>query len=279
MKAVNLIPVERRVGAAVGLGRSQGGAYAVIALVGVLALLVFVYGKASHEVTSDNAQAAKLTTEAERARSDAGALARYNGLIAQSEARTTAAEGLMDQRFDWAHALHELGRVLPSQVSVASLTGTITETEASKKAAPSGSGSSGSGSSGSSSSGSSSSGTASSGTSSSAASAAASSSVTSATPAGSVPTVTLVGCATSQTVVAEMLQRMRLIAGVKEASLTSSVSSTGSGGSTTCPSPNPTFTVSVSFEPLPASIPTSTTNVSNPATPSGAPASSTGSSK
>ncbi len=260
MKAVNLIPVERRVGAGVGLGRSQGGAYAVIGLVGVLALLVFVYGKANHEISSDNSQAAKVTTEAEQARSDAGALARYNGLIAQSEARTTAAESLMNARFDWAHALHELSRVLPSGVSIASIDGTIVETEASKKAAAP-----------SSSSGSSSSGSAS-----------GSSAVTSATPPGTVPTVILTGCANSQTVVAEMLQRTRLIEGVKEASLTSSVSATGSGssGSTSCPSPNPTFTVNVTFEPLPASIPSSATNVSNPATPAGAPAgSSTGSSK
>ncbi len=260
MKAVNLIPVERRVGAGVGLGRSQGGAYAVIALVGVFALLLFVYGKASHEISSDNSQAAKVTSEAEQARSDAGALARYNGLIAQSEARTTAAESLMDQRFDWSHALHELSRVLPSGVSIASLAGTIAATEASKKAASASTSSSGSSTSG---------------------SASASSSVSSATPAGTVPSVILTGCANSQTVVAETLQRLRLITGVKEAQLTSSVSSTGSGnGSTSCPSPNPTFTVSVTFEPLPASIPSGATNVSNPATPAGAAAAtSTGSSK
>ncbi len=262
MKAVNLIPVERRVGAGVGLGRSQGGAYAVIALLGALALLVFVYGKASHEISSDNSQAAKVTAEAEQARSDAGALARYNGLIAQSEARTTAAEGLMDQRFDWAHALHELSRVLPKGTSIASLTGTIASTEASKKASSSPS--------------SSSSGTSST-SGSSASGAAAAAPVTSATPAGTVPSVTLTGCANSQTVVAETLQRVRLIAGVKEATLTSSVSSTGSGsGSTTCPSPNPTFTMNVTFEPLPASVPSSTTNVSNPATGAAA---GTGSSK
>lgn len=264
MKAVNLIPVERRVGAGVGLGRSQGGAYAVIGIVGVLALLVFVYGKANHEISSDNSQAAKVTTEAEQARSDAGALARYNGLIAQSEARTTAAESLMNARFDWAHALHELSRVLPSGVSIASLDGSIAFTETSKKAAPSSS-------SGSSTSGSSTTGSAS-----------GSSAVTSATPPGAVPTVILTGCANSQTVVAETLQRTRLIEGVKEATLTSSVSATGSSssGSTSCPSPNPTFTVNVTFEPLPASIPSSATNVSNPATPAGTPAgSSTGSSK
>ncbi len=265
MKAVNLIPVERRVGAGVGLGRSQGGAYAVIGLVCVLGLLVFVYGKAKHEISSDNSQAAKVTTEAEQARSDAGALARYNGLIAESQARTTAAEGLMDQRFDWAHALHELSRVLPSGTSIASLTGTTAAgAEPSKKSTSSSSG-----------------GSSTSGSGSASSQRPPAAPVTSATPAGTVPSVTLTGCANSQTVVAETLQRVRLIAGVKEATLASSVSSTDSGsGSTSCPSPNPTFTVNVIFEPLPASIPSSATNVSNPATPAGAPAgSSTGSSK
>jgi hypothetical protein len=92
--------------------------------------------------------------------------------------------------------------------------------------------------------------------------------------------VTIAGCATSQTTVAEMLQRMRLIDGVKEATLTSSVSSTGSsGGSNNCPSPNATFSVTVLFEPLPAGTPATTTDVSNPATPAGASAGTTGSAK
>ena len=52
-----------------------------------------------------------------------------------------------------------------------------------------------------------------------------------------------------------MLQRMRLIDGVKEATLTSSVSvqQLRQRRSTSCPSPNPTFSVNVTFEPLPAS--------------------------
>ena len=137
MRAVNLIPVDRRVGAGVGLGRSKGGAYALLGIVVLLALMVFLYGKASHQVTSDNSQTAKVTTEAEQAKSDAGALARFNGLISESEARTTAAETLVDTRFDWAHTLHELGRVLPKQISLSALTGTIVQPgESSKKAPP-----------------------------------------------------------------------------------------------------------------------------------------------
>jgi hypothetical protein len=241
VRAVNLIPVDRRVGAGPGLGRSQGGAYALLVLVAVLALLVFVYGKAAHDVTSDNSQTAKLTTEAEQVKSDAGALARYNGLISQSEARTTAAETLIASRFDWAHALHEVGRVLPSGVSIASLAGTMTAGSASPAPAGSGSGSS-------------------------------SSTVSSATPPGSLPTIILTGCGTGQTKVAEMLSRLRLIDGVKEATLSSSTASgTSGGGGGSCPSPNATFSVTVNFEPLPAStsVSSAATNVSNPASSAG----------
>ena len=43
MRAVNLIPADQRAGAAGVGGRSGGGAYAVLALVGGLALLALLY--------------------------------------------------------------------------------------------------------------------------------------------------------------------------------------------------------------------------------------------
>jgi len=230
VRAVNLIPPERRSGASVGLGRSQGGAYAVLGLVAVLALLVFAYGSASHQEKSRKAQAAKLSAEAQQVQTNAGTLSRYNGLIAQSTARTVAVEQLMDSRFDWAHAFHELGRVLPKQVSIASLTGTVGGEQGSQATPEEGS-------------------------------------VASATPPGSIPTFTLTGCAASQEVVAQLLERLRLIEGVKEATLNSSVASSpgSSSGSGTCPGTDPTFSVTVAFEPLPATTPKTTANVSDTA--------------
>jgi Tfp pilus assembly protein PilN len=235
VRAVNLIPPERRTGASVGLGRSGGGAYGVLALVAVLAFFVFLYGSARHSVSSKHAQAQKLTAEATQAQNEAGNLAKYNGLISESLARTVAVEQLVDSRFDWAHAFHEVGRVLPKDVSISSLTGQV----GSEK------GSSGK--------------TASTGT------------VSSATPAGSIPSFTLTGCATSQTTVAQLLERLRLIDGVKEATLQSSVSAvnsgSGSGGSSSgagsCPGTDPSFSVMVTFEPLPTVAPKPTTNVSD----------------
>jgi hypothetical protein len=78
--------------------------------------------------------------------------------------------------------------------------------------------------------------------------------VTSATPPGSIPTITLGGCATSQAEVALTLQRLRLIDGVGKVSLESSAKSTGaasaSASATSCAG-GPTFSAQITFEALP----------------------------
>jgi Tfp pilus assembly protein PilN len=125
MRAVNLIPVEQRSGQPVGAGRSQGGAYAVLVLVGGVALMAFLYGQSKHQVASRESQAASLAAQAQRAQAEAERLAPYTSFIAQREQRVQAVNGLVDSRFDWAHVLHEFGRVLPSQTSISSLSGTI----------------------------------------------------------------------------------------------------------------------------------------------------------
>lgn len=226
MRAVNLIPVEQRGGAAVGLGRSQGGAYAVVVVIAVLAGMAALYGKARHDVASRTAEVAQLQAQTAQAQADAGSLAAYGNLQAMRERRTQAVEEVVDSRFDWAHALHEFGRVLPSGVSISSLAGTI--------APASGSGSAGAAS--------------------AAASASSGGAGRSATPPGSVPSFTLTGCATSQPLVARTLERLRLMDGVKEVSLESSVTaqSGSAGGAGSCAGGNPSFSMTVSFEPLPA---------------------------
>ena len=67
MRAVNLIPSDQRSGGSVGAGRSDGAAYAVLALLVGVAVLAVLYGKASRTVSSDKAKAATLTAQAQRA--------------------------------------------------------------------------------------------------------------------------------------------------------------------------------------------------------------------
>jgi len=245
MRAVNLIPAEQRTGAPVGVGRSGGGAYAVLALAAGLAVMALLYGMADHQIASSRAQVATITAQAQQAQVAAERLAPYTSFIALREQRTQAVNALIESRFDWAHVFHEFGRVLPRQVSISSLSGTVGSTSSTGA---------GSASSHSSSSG-----------------AAPGSSVSSATPPGSVPTFTLAGCATSQPVVALTLERLRLIDGVSEVTLQSSTSSSsGAGGGAvggSCPAHYPTFTAQVTFDPLPsaAAAASAIKSVSDPA--------------
>jgi hypothetical protein len=242
MRAVNLIPSDSRTGSVPGAGRSGGGAYAVLAVLGGLAILALVYGMAHHQISSRKAQAATLNARAQRAQAEAGQLAPYTSFVALREERMHAVSDLVDARFDWAHAFHELGRVLPRDATITSLDGAVGATEpgasasaatassAAKPAASPAAGGSG---------------------------ASASPTVTSATPPGSVPTFALSGCATSQQEVALTLTRLRLIDGVSEVTLQSSTKSGASGAaagsSGGCEGSQPAFTIVIAFAALPTS--------------------------
>jgi hypothetical protein len=244
MRAVNLIPMDQRGGAKRGAGRSQGGAYAVLGVLGGLALLALVYGVAAHQVSSRKAKLVSVEAQAQRAQASAAQLAPYTSFQSLHEQRVNAVNQLVNARFDWAHAFHEFGRVLPPEVSVTSISGTIAAVAAPVAAAansnvgPSSSGGvpAASGASG------------------------ATGAVASATPPGSVPTFTLTGCAINQSSVALTLERLRLIDGVGTVSLQSSTKTAGgasTGGSGACPGSYPVFTAQVTFEALPvSSIPT-----------------------
>jgi Tfp pilus assembly protein PilN len=236
MRAVNLIPVDQRSGQPVGAGRSQGGAYAVLALVAGLALMAFLYGQARHDVSSRSAQTASLVARAQQAQAAVERLAPYTSFVAEREQRVQAVDALVDSRFDWAHVMHEFGRVLPTQTSITSLAGSI--------------------------------GTPGAGSSSSAASSASAS-------AGPAPTFTLSGCAMSQSAVALTLERLRLIDGVKEVTLANSTSGT-SGSSATggeCSGRRATFSATVTFDPLPAASAVAAANKTvADTTPAGSPA-------
>jgi hypothetical protein len=242
MRAVNLIPAEQRGGASVGAGRSGGAVYVLLGAVGGLALMALLYGLAHHQVSSRGEQVVSLEARAQQAQASASQLAPYTNFVALRQQRAQAVETLVDSRFDWAHVMHEFGRVLPATVSITALSGTVgaaTGTSASTTS-----------------------------TTSSTASSASAAAVASATPPGSVPTFAVAGCAVSQAAVAEAIARLRLIDGVSSVSLQSSTkggsgasgSSGGSGGGG-CVGGQATYAMNVSFQPLPtANTPTAATS-------------------
>jgi hypothetical protein len=280
MRAFNLIPAdERGGGVGVSAGKSGGSAFVVLGLLGVLAIFALLYGQASRQISSQTTKIATLDTQAQVAQAQAAKLAPYVSFKTLHEQRVQAVDQLVASRFDWAHAFHELGRVLPpGQVALTSLTGTIGSSSGSGSAGAdtaAGAGSKAAGATGAAAPAAAGSSTAS------------SSSVASATPAGSVPTFTLAGCATSQSMVALTLDRLRLIDGVSEVTLQSSVQASktaggnSSGGSSSA-CRGATFAMQITFDPLPSAsaassssaTPTIATSALTPTT--GTPTTSTG---
>jgi len=244
MRAVNLIPGDRRRRAGRLIGRSGGGALIVLGLFVGLVVLAVAYGSARHQISSQAGETASLNAQASAVQAHTGRLTPYTSFVSMAEKRMQTVSQLVESRFDWSHALHELGRVLPAGTALDSLHGAIGSELV----------------------------TAGSSSSSSSAADAAASSAASSTPPGAVPVFTLSGCATSQSEVAQTLQRLRLMNGVTEVELQSSTSSSSgsgsnSGGSGGCPGSDPSFTVQVSFASLPAAPALSA--------PAGTPASST----
>lgn len=224
MKAVNLIPGEQRQGSGSLTGRSGGAALILLGVVAGLAVLILMYGSASRRISSQKGEVATLTAQASAIQARAGRLTPYTNFVSMADQRTQTVAQLVQARFDWSHALHELGRVLPAGTSLATLHGQIGGAgQASASSAP------------------------------------ATGTPASSTPPGSMPAFTLTGCANSQSVVAQSLQRLRLMDGASEVQLQSSTKpgagSAGSGGgsgSGSCPGNDPSFTVQIVFTGLPA---------------------------
>lgn len=219
MRAVNLIPSDERAGGGSLAGRSGGAAYVVVGLICGLALMALLYGMANHEIGGKQAEAKKLSAEAQQAEAEASKLAPYTSFVAMREERLKDVQELANTRFDWAHVMHELGRVVPTGTSLSSVSATVGS--GTPTAAPS-------------------------------PTTHTSHTVSSSTPAGSTPSFAVSGCATSQSEVALTMNRLRLIDGVSEVSLQSSSKSGTSGGGGGCPAGDPTFQLQVSFDALPA---------------------------
>jgi Tfp pilus assembly protein PilN len=241
MRAVNLIPGDQRERTHGLANRSHGAAYMLLGVLAGIAVLALLYGVDSRQVASKEGEARKVTQQAQTTAARAASLAPYKSFVAMNESREQDVKMLVDSRFDWAHSLAELGRVLPPGTSISTLTGTI---------AAAGLGGSSNGSA-------------------AARAAAEAATVHSATPPGSVPSFALAGCATSQSVVAHTVTQLELIDGVGEVALNSSTKGeAGGGGSSSAGSACPfTFSITVTFQALP---PTPTGSAAFSAQPSGA---------
>lgn len=181
MRAVNLIPAEERRGGGPAGGRSGGAAYVLLGLLAVLALVGTLHTLSQRSVSGKRAELARISAQATASEARAAELTSYITFAGLRDARTTTVTTLAASRFDWSHALAELARVIPKDVTLTGLQATVTPGVSVKGGASVGTGA-----------------------------------LRGALPG---PAIELAGCTTSQDAVARMLTRMRLIDGVVRVSL------------------------------------------------------------
>lgn len=214
MRAVNLIPQDA---ARTAGGRAGGGAYVVLALLALLVAGVAYYVTSNNQVAERRAEVTTLRTQVRAAQAQAEAMRPYREFAALANARVETVRQLGATRFDWARAFRDLSKVVPRDVWLSSLLGTVT-TGVSVAGSSTQTGS-----------------------------------LRGALPN---PAIELTGCTTSHEGVARLLSRLRLMHGVQRVALADSVKgAAGGGGGGDCRYGNPDFPqfgIVVFFAPLPA---------------------------
>src|SRR4051812_29612464 len=193
MRPVNLLPYELRSGATSpasaltpGVKDTGGaGAYIVLGVLAVCVIALASYVLAGNVVKDRKAELARVSAESAAVSRQAAALKPYADFETLATARVQTVRDLASSRFDWEQALRDLSRVVPADVTLASLKGDLGGNAAASGGA---SASSGSGIRG----------------------------------AISAPAITLNGCTRSQTEVARLMARLRGIDGVTRVSLSQS---------------------------------------------------------
>jgi Tfp pilus assembly protein PilN len=87
-------------------------------------VLVATYVVSNKSVTDKRTQLADVTRQAEAAEAQAQKLTSYTKFAAIRQKRVDTVTQLAGSRFDWAHALREVARVLPQNAWLTSMTGT-----------------------------------------------------------------------------------------------------------------------------------------------------------
>jgi Tfp pilus assembly protein PilN len=191
MKAVNLIPSEERRGGSAG-GRSGNAAYGVLGALAVLVLMAAAWTLSGKTVTERRAKVASLEQQAAAAETQATQLAAYSTFSDLRKKRAETVASIAHSRFDWAHVMHEVARVIPTDTHLTSLSGTVSPT------APAPGGGSGS--------------------------------ALQLRGANPGPAIDIVGCADGQSNVSRIMSRLRLIDGVQHVTLAESAKNESTGG-------------------------------------------------
>jgi Tfp pilus assembly protein PilN len=124
MRPVNLIPTEERPGGRKPL-RAGPLAYIVIGALAAAVIAITALVVTNDKASDRKAEVATLEGEKVSVEAKAHALASYSQFASVREQRLATITELADSRFDWERVLAELSLVLPADVQLTSLTGTV----------------------------------------------------------------------------------------------------------------------------------------------------------
>ncbi|MCX6374074.1 MAG: PilN domain-containing protein [Actinobacteria bacterium] len=205
MKRIDLLPPEQRVKAS----RERGLLWAILILVAIVVALGMVYMWQKNQVGDQQADLDRLTAESAVVQQKALALAPYAAIQTTRTAMTQTAQGIYDSRVPWSTILQQISLVIPDNVRLQSLTGTVPATMLPGPAVP----------------------------------------TTPGVAAAATADITFVGTTYTHRDVAEFMTRLGLIPQLSNIQLASSAGAdaTGTEGATT--TPTVTFTVTASLRP------------------------------
>jgi Tfp pilus assembly protein PilN len=119
VRAVNLIGV--------GAGREgqSAGPWVVLAVLGLLVVGMLAYVLTNNEIAGDRAQLTSLQTQVQAIQANADAVRPYKEFAALAQARVETIRQLGAARFDWHRTFADLAHVIPGDVALSSLLGTV----------------------------------------------------------------------------------------------------------------------------------------------------------
>ena len=124
MRPVNLTPIESRRGESKPL---RAGALSYIVLGGLALLLAGIVGVVltGNQITDSKNELSSLKARQQAAEQKVQEFAAYGNFAQMSEQRRTTVASLAQSRFDWERVLNELALVMPDDVWLDSLNGTV----------------------------------------------------------------------------------------------------------------------------------------------------------
>jgi Tfp pilus assembly protein PilN len=125
MRPVNLIPDEDRRGDRTAALRT--GAFTYVLLGGLAVFLLAVIGLAltSKQVSNKESEKQELQAELDEVTAQAQSLQAFATFRSTLDTRTNTVASLAQSRFDWERVMNELSRIIPSDVWLINLTGTV----------------------------------------------------------------------------------------------------------------------------------------------------------